>query len=92
MTHNDTHDHTHEHDHSHSAGAAGAPAEHQHHHSAAGAADEITECPVMPGSTVNKADAVAAGLYRDHEGTRYYFCCAACPPRWDADPAKYIAA
>ncbi len=55
-------------------------------------ADELAECPVMVGSTVVKADAEVAGLFRDYEGTRYYFCCAGCGPRFDADPAKYVAA
>ncbi|PJI36798.1 hypothetical protein CTI14_72325, partial [Methylobacterium radiotolerans] len=31
-------------------------------------------------------------MYRDHEGTRYYFCCAGCGPAFDADPAKYATA
>ncbi|NMR20015.1 hypothetical protein [Cellulomonas fimi] len=51
--------------------------------------DDVAQCPVMPGSTVNKADAEAAGLVRDHEGQRYWLCCAGCGPRFDADPAKY---
>ncbi|GGD83990.1 YHS domain-containing protein [Microbacterium murale] len=55
-------------------------------------AEDLAECPVMTGSTVVKADAEAAGLFRDFEGTRYYFCCAACGPLFDADPAKYAAA
>lgn len=53
--------------------------------------EELAECPVMVGSTVVKADAEAAGLFRDYEGARYYFCCAGCGPRFDADPAKYVA-
>lgn len=60
--------------------ALGAPAQ-----------DELAECPVMPGSIVSKAEAEAAGLYRDYQGNRYWFCCAACGPMWDADPAKYAA-
>ena len=52
----------------------------------------MAECPVMVGSPVVIADAEAAGLFRDHEGTRYYFCCAGCGPAFDADPAKYVAA
>ncbi|MFJ3472113.1 YHS domain-containing protein [Microbacterium maritypicum] len=52
----------------------------------------IAECPVMVGSAVVVADAEAAGLFRDYEGTRYYFCCAGCGPAFDADPAKYVAA
>ena len=56
------------------------------------AQDEVAECPVMPGSVVDKAQAEADGLYRDYQGNRYWFCCAACGPMWDADPAKYAAA
>ncbi|GAA2832302.1 YHS domain-containing protein [Leucobacter komagatae] len=52
---------------------------------------EMTTCPVMVGSPVNKAKAVEAGLYRDFEGERYFFCCAGCGPAFDADPAKYAA-
>ena len=52
----------------------------------------MAECPVMVGSPVVIAQAEAAGLYRDYEGTRYYFCCAGCGPAFDADPAKYAAA
>nr|WP_172802053.1 YHS domain-containing protein [Agrococcus carbonis] len=55
-------------------------------------ADDIAECPVMVGSTILKADAEAAGLVRDYEGTRYYLCCAACGPLFDAEPAKYVSA
>ena len=39
-----------------------------------------------------KADAEAAGLYRDHNGQRYWFCCAACGPLFDADPDRYANA
>ncbi|TDP94305.1 YHS domain-containing protein [Leucobacter luti] len=52
---------------------------------------EMTTCPVMVGSAVTKATAVAAGLFRDFEGERYYFCCAGCGPAFDSDPAKYAA-
>lgn len=59
---------------------------------ATGAAnDDLTTCPVMVGSPVSKKAAEAAGLFRDHEGQRYYFCCAGCGPAFDADPAKYAA-
>ncbi|MEB4613635.1 hypothetical protein [Leucobacter sp. M11] len=50
-----------------------------------------TTCPVMVGNAVDKAAAVAAGLFRDFAGERYYFCCAGCGPAFDADPAKYAA-
>lgn len=56
------------------------------------AQDDVAECPVMAGTPVVKADAGAAGLCRDYEGTRYWLCCAGCDPKWDADPAKYAAA
>lgn len=55
-------------------------------------ADQCAECPVMVGSTVVKADAEAAGLFRDYNGERYYFCCAGCGPAFDADPTKYVTA
>ena len=54
--------------------------------------DDLTTCPVMAGSPVSKKTAEAAGLFRDYEGQRYYFCCAGCGPAFDADPAKYAAA
>jgi Cu+-exporting ATPase len=31
---------------------------------------------------------VASG-HSDYKGKRYYFCCAECKPKFDADPAKY---
>lgn len=54
-------------------------------------AADMTTCPVMVGSPVDKEKAVAAGLFRDFEGERYYFCCAGCGPAFDSDPAKYAA-
>lgn len=80
----DEHGHGHGHGHGHSAAAADSTANLS--------SDEIAECVVMPGSMVVKAEAEAAGLYRDYEGQRYWFCCAACGPLWDADPAKYANA
>ena len=68
-------------------GSSAAPAE-----SAKQADDASTTCPVMEGTPVVKADAVAAGLFRDYEGERYYLCCPACAPAFDADPARYAAA
>ncbi|MGX9294028.1 heavy metal translocating P-type ATPase [Tsukamurella paurometabola] len=50
-----------------------------------------TTCPVMVGNPVVKADAEAAGLFRDYDGERYFFCCPSCAPKFDADPAKYAA-
>ncbi len=54
------------------------------------AGDETVVCAVMGGATEKKS-AEAAGLYRDYEGARYWFCCAGCGPLFDADPAKYTA-
>lgn len=51
-----------------------------------------TTCPVMPGSTVIKAIAEQAGLFRDYRGRRYWFCCASCGPRFDRNPEKYANA
>ena len=56
------------------------------------AADDLTTCVVMTGSTVVKSVAEAKGLFRDYEGQRYYFCCAGCGPAFDADPEKYATA
>ncbi|MFS3128568.1 YHS domain-containing protein [Nocardioides sp. Bht2] len=53
---------------------------------------EQATCPVMAGTPVVKANAEAAGLFRDYNGTRYWFCCPACGPLFDADPEKYAAA
>ena len=89
------------HDHSHGDHEHDGHEHDGHSHSAAAAhglnllgpsADEIAECPVMRGSTVVKAEAEAKGLFRDYEGQRYWFCCAACEDPFDADPARYAAA
>lgn len=55
-------------------------------------AAEMAECPVMAGTRVVKADAEAAGLYRDYKDRRYWLCCAACGPLFDADPDRYTRA
>lgn len=62
-----------------------------HENQLGGAGDDMTTCPVMVGSPVNKKPAMATGLYRDYEGERYYFCCGGCGPAFDSDPAKYAA-
>ncbi|WP_413320317.1 hypothetical protein AA0Z99_05770 [Agrococcus sp. 1P02AA] len=77
------HDHG-THDHGTAAGA--------HDHDVAVVDSETAECLVMRGNYVDKAEAEAAGLVREHEGTKYYLCCAACGPLFDADPTKYAAA
>ncbi|WP_454852378.1 YHS domain-containing protein [Promicromonospora soli] len=79
-----SHDHVneqgHERGHGHAAETSGLSAE------------AVADCPVMPGSAVVKADAEASGLFRDHEGTRYWFCCDACGPLFDADSQRYVTA
>lgn len=52
----------------------------------------LAECPVMTGRQVVKAEAEAAGLFRDYKGNRYWFCCPGCGPAFDADPARYAIA
>jgi YHS domain-containing protein len=42
-----------------------------------------TTCPVMGGAIDQK-------VYLDHEGKRIYFCCPACIPAFQQDPAKYL--
>lgn len=83
---------THHHDHptppaSSCIGHASASASPDQHDSA-----DLAPCPVMEGSSVVKQSAEEAGLFRDHEGQRYWLCCAACGPLFDADPARYAAA
>lgn len=66
-----------------------------HNHAAPAATEaetETAECPVMRGNFVNKADAEAQGLVREYNGEKYYLCCAACGPLFDADPEKYVSA
>lgn len=57
-----------------------------------GPADDMTTCPVMVGTPVSKKAAEAVGLFRDHEGERFYLCCAGCGPTFDSAPATYAAA
>ncbi|MCG7309223.1 YHS domain-containing protein [Brachybacterium sp. ACRRE] len=53
--------------------------------------EDTATCPVMVGNPVSKKAAQAQGLFRDYDGTRYWFCCAGCGPAFDADAAKYAA-
>ncbi|WP_347344499.1 hypothetical protein [Microbacterium sp.] len=93
--HGDHGDHGHGHDgHGHGHGDHGH-GDHGHHHAAPTASasgDDVAMCPVMVGSPVVKSVAEAQGLFRDYKGKRYWFCCAACGPLWDADPDKYADA
>jgi len=65
---------------------------HNHGAAATDTEAETAECPVMRGNFVNKADAEAQGLVREYNGEKYYLCCAACGPLFDADPEKYVSA
>ncbi|MCW5946210.1 MAG: YHS domain-containing protein [Fimbriimonadales bacterium] len=47
----------------------------------------IDKCPVM-GEEINIAKLPD---YVDHEGVRYYFCCAGCGTSFSKDPAKYAS-
>lgn len=83
------HDHAHGHgDHGHAHSGHGGHGAKSHDRDPS----ELAVCPVMPGSSVVKAEAEEDGLFRDYNGTRYYFCCDSCGPLWDADPAKYANA
>jgi P-type Cu+ transporter len=55
----------------------------------------VTTPPINPpardpvcGMTVNPA---TAKYIHDHEGKKYYFCCASCAEKFKADPPKYLA-
>ncbi len=86
------HEHEHEHEHEHAAASTSARGGHGHAVTGDLDAADVALCPVMAGSPVNKQQAEDAGLVRDHEGQRYWLCCAACGPLFDADPARYAAA
>lgn len=70
-----------------------------HHHghlpttdTIAGAApDDVSECPVMIGTTVVKSEAEAEGLVREHDGRRNWLCCDTCADLFDGDPERYAA-
>ena len=67
--------------------------DHSHSHVSATSdqRDDLAECPVMIGRTVVKSRAEAVGLYRDHNGRRFWLCCKACGDMFDADPDRYVA-
>jgi YHS domain-containing protein len=44
-------------------------------------------CPVS--GEVIKSVKDAAG-FQDYKGMRYYFCCTMCPPKFKADPDKFV--
>jgi len=55
-------------------------------------ADRITTTPTVEkdpvcGMSVNPA---TAKLVREHQGKKFYFCCAGCAEKFQADPQKYL--
>jgi len=50
----------------------------------AGPGDVLVTCTVR-GTTTLKSTAETAGLFRDVEGQRYYFCCRRCQDLFDAE-------
>jgi len=40
-------------------------------------------CPVM-------GDSIDPQYFVDHEGKRYYLCCASCVPKFKKDPERFI--
>ncbi len=51
-------------------------------------AKHVTTCPVT-GDRVDMDRAMKNHLYADYKGNRYFFCCSDCPPKFNANPAKY---
>jgi YHS domain-containing protein len=49
-------------------------------------ADGAYVCPVMG----NALTELKKELSVEHEGKVYFFCCAGCPEKFQADPAKYL--
>jgi YHS domain-containing protein len=43
-----------------------------------------TTCPVSGKELADKS------VFVDYEGRRVYFCCEACPDKFNADPATYL--
>jgi Cu(I)/Ag(I) efflux system membrane fusion protein len=45
---------------------------------------EQKTCPIMGGAIDKK-------FFAEYKGQKVYFCCAACKPKFEADPEKYLA-
>lgn len=52
--------------------------------------DNNLTCPVMKNVSVNKDEAEKAGLVRNHQGKKYYFCCESCLTDFDQNPKSYV--
>lgn len=48
---------------------------------------DVLFCPVSNETVDSYAE---ASDYSDVKGTRYYFCCAGCKPKFDQNPDKYL--
>lgn len=68
--------------------AGAALAQHHHMPPPAGKGQTIS-CAVLKTEKVNVAAATKNHMYADYKGNRYFFCCADCPPKFKANPAKY---
>lgn len=47
----------------------------------------LDTCPVTGG----KLGSMGAPIVKEYEGREIRFCCAGCPPKFEADPAQYLA-
>lgn len=47
----------------------------------------LDTCPVSGGKLGSMGDPIV----KEYEGREIRFCCAGCPPKFEADPAKYLA-
>ncbi len=88
---NHEHGHHHEHGNQQESGCCGghsgggqAGGHHCQHDVVAGPGDVLVTCAVKGTSTL-KSTAEAAGLFRDHQGQRFYFCCRRCQDLFDAE-------
>jgi YHS domain-containing protein len=52
------------------------------------AAIQSAVCPIT-GEKI--ADVSKAAGHSDYKGKTYYFCCPSCKPKFDKDPAKFVA-
>jgi len=50
---------------------------------------ETIPCAVMSDHKANIKEATEKKLFADHNGRRYYFCCAGCLPAFNKEPEKF---
>jgi YHS domain-containing protein len=51
--------------------------------------DGKLRCPVMNVAIESEDEAFAVS---EHDGARYFLCCASCKPAFDANPAQFVPA